>query len=176
MQPRASKCLTSWWGNSNLNDAWSFTFVNPPHASKAAASPLGVKPFKCKIVMFCRQLMLASDNSPTSVTELWDKLICKEKEWIRFCGLSCMQSSKKRRGQLTCLRFWEKWASGSIPASSMLWHFFMSSLVSSLHPTAMAVSPKDVISEQPRLSSVFNREHFDKDSNERSIPIDQTQT
>lgn len=69
----------------------------------------------------------------------------------------------------TCLRFWEKCASGIIPASSILLHFFMSSFVSCLHPTAMAARPKDVITGHPLLSSVFNLEHFDRDIKEWSV-------
>lgn len=64
----------------DLKDAWSFTFVSPPQANKAAASPLAVKPFKCKMVKLCRQLMLARDKSPTSVTELYDKFIYMERK------------------------------------------------------------------------------------------------
>lgn len=75
-QPRASKCLRRCWGSIDLIDAWSFTFVSPPHAIREAVNPLELKPFKCKIVRLCRQLILASDKSPTSVTELYDKFIC----------------------------------------------------------------------------------------------------
>jgi hypothetical protein len=31
------------------------------------------------MVKLCRQLMLARENSPTSVTEVYDKLICKNR-------------------------------------------------------------------------------------------------
>lgn len=64
--------------------------------------------------------------------------------------------------KFTCLRFWEKWARGIMPPSSIFWHFFMSNLASCLHPTAMAARPNDVTRGHPRLSSVFNFVHFDK--------------
>lgn len=86
MQPRASKCSKIGWGSNNLKADWSFTLVIPLQASKAAASPFGVKPFKCKIVMFCRQLMLTRDKSPTSVTELYDKFIYKENNESPLAG------------------------------------------------------------------------------------------
>lgn len=74
--PRASRCSKRGFGNNDLKEAWSFTFVSAPHANRAAANPLGVNLFKCNIFMLCKQLILASDNSPTSVTELYDKFIC----------------------------------------------------------------------------------------------------
>lgn len=42
----------------------------------------------------------------------------------------------------------------------------MSSFVSCLHPIAIAARPRDVIRGHPRLSIVFNLEHFDNDLNE----------
>lgn len=75
--PRASRYLKRGGGNDDLMEAWSFTFVRPPHARSAALNPLGVKPLKCNIVKLCRQPKLANVKSPTSVTELYDKFICK---------------------------------------------------------------------------------------------------
>lgn len=76
LHPRPSRCLQSTLGNEDLNDAWSFTLVSPPHAKSAAASPRGVNPLRWSTVMLCRQLMLARDNSPTSVTDVYDRFIC----------------------------------------------------------------------------------------------------
>lgn len=75
--PRASKCSRRGFDIKDLNDEWSFTFVKPPNASKAAARPVALSPFTCKMVIFCRQLMLDNDKSPTSVMEQYDKLIWK---------------------------------------------------------------------------------------------------
>ena len=75
--PRASRYLKKGSGNNELMDAWSFTFVSPPHARSAALNLLGVKPLTCNMVKLCRQLKLANVKSPTSVTELYDKFICK---------------------------------------------------------------------------------------------------
>lgn len=72
-------------GSEDLNDKCSFTFLRPPQTSRAAVRPSGVKPAKCKMVMFLKQLMLARDNSPTSVTEQYDKFICNQTRKI-FSG------------------------------------------------------------------------------------------
>ena len=75
-QPRASK----WWirerGSSDLRDACSFAFLNPPHPSNAAATPLGLKPLEFTTAMFCKHPMLARERSPTSVTAVSDTFIC----------------------------------------------------------------------------------------------------
>ena len=80
--PRVSRYFRKDGGSKDLNDKCSFTFLRPPHTSRAAVRPSGVKPAKCKMVMFLRQLMLARDNSPTSVTEQYDKFICNQKRKI----------------------------------------------------------------------------------------------
>lgn len=140
IQPRASMNSKIDWGSNGLKDLWSFTFVSPWQDNKAAARPLGVKPAKCKIVMFCSRFVLARAKSPASVIAQYDKFIC--------------------------LRFWENWASGIIPLSLMLTHFFMSSTISCLHPLAIADRPLDETEGHPRISSAFNIRHFDKDINE----------
>lgn len=62
--------------SSDLREAWSFTFLNPPHPTNAAATPLGLKPLVFTAAMFCKHPMFASDTSPTSVTPVSDTLIC----------------------------------------------------------------------------------------------------
>lgn len=66
-------------GSNGLKEVWSFTFVKPPQASSAAASPFGVNPAKCRMVMFRRRLMLERHKSPTSVIEQYDKFTCEMK-------------------------------------------------------------------------------------------------
>ena len=169
VQPRASRCFTRSSGSEVLNEAWSFTLVSPPHAKSAATSPLGVKPLTWRTVMLCKQLILARETSPTSVTDVYEKLICIENSlrWSFLCDDMWWKGGKNV--EHTCLRFWEKQAREIIPASSMLRHFFMSSLESCLHPIAMASRPTGVIRRHPRVSSVFSFEHFDKDIKERSV-------
>lgn len=109
-QPRACKWSIRGCGSNCLKAAWSFTFVIPPHANKAAASPFRLKPFKCKIVMFCRQLMLARDKSPTSVTEVYDKLICKKSvnhnKWYQLPFYDMWKSLKNKEESSGSLPVW----------------------------------------------------------------------
>lgn len=51
--------------------------MSPLNAKRAATTPFGVNPVTCKIVIFCRRLMLASATSPASVTGQYGKFICK---------------------------------------------------------------------------------------------------
>ena len=77
IHPRASVYSKICWGIKDFNDEWSFIFLKPLHAHRTFFKPFGVGTLKCKIVMFCRQLMLASAKSPLSITEQYDKFIWK---------------------------------------------------------------------------------------------------